>query len=219
MSNIPKAEKVFNDLSESFPVVYSALGHGTFKAKEFFENQDNDENKIINKFLAPNLVRYYAKMMLKREGREVFEEDDKFQINQIPNNGLCYIHDQYLIRILKSFKGELPTPGQSESRQKFYSQQQTFKFSLSEGTKNEYINLLLLWDVDSHYNLTSLSLACPKAGNTTVESVKTHWHCEIPNSLLLCATSTHDIEARESKVKELDLVIKQPIVQKKVDSK
>ncbi len=214
MSNIPDAEKVFNDLYELFPVVNAALEHGTFQAREFFQNQ----NKTINKSLAPNLVRYYAKMMLQGDGREVFEEDGKFYINQIPNNGLCIIHHQYWIRILKSAKGELPTPGQSKTKQRFYSQEQyLFKFPSSEEIKKENVNLLLLWETDSHYNLRNLTLACPKAGNTTTESVEIYWHREIPNSILH-AVPTYGNEAGESKEEELDLVIKQPIVQKKVDS-
>lgn len=214
MSNIPEVEKVFNELSVLFPVVNTALEHGTFQAREFFENQ----NKPINKSLAPNLVRYYAKMILQRDGREVFEEDGKFHINQIPNNGLCIIHGQYWIRILKSAKGELPTQGQSKTKQRFYSQQQYFIFPSLEEIKKENINLLLLWETDSRYNLGNLTLACPKAGNTTAESVEIYWRSEIPNSLLN-VISTHGIEVGEPKEEELDLVIKQPIVQKKVDSK
>lgn len=213
MSNIPEAERVMDDLSGLFPVVNTALEQGTFQAKEYFKNL----NKAIDKFLAPGIVRYHTKMILQRDGREVFEEYVKFQIDQIPNNGLCFQYNQYWIRILKSPNGELPSPGQSKTKQAFYSQKQNlFEFSSSEKVKKGNINLLLTWETDSNYELRNLTLAYPKSVNTITESVEIHWRCEIPKSKLH-ATPMPRVETEELEVRDLDFVIKQPIVQKRVN--
>ena len=214
MIDIPKSEKVFDDLSEVFPVVYTALDYGVFQTRGFFENEEQEEYKQINKSLAPNLVRYHAIKVLKGAGQEVIEDDDLFQINQVPNNGLCIVQDKYVIRILKSAKGELPTPGQSESRQRFY-EQYSFSFP-SEERNNEKLNLLLLWEIDLNYNLTNLSLACPKSGKTTIASVVAHWHRKIPDSFLHKITTPNTM-SEGFKEEDLPITEKQLIIQKKVN--
>jgi hypothetical protein len=178
MIHIPEPKEVLDDLLEFLPVVCSALDYGVFQAREFFEA----EGREIDRFLAPNLMRYHAKQLLLRHGHEA-EDDNEMDVENVPNNGMYVTFGRYHIRILKSLRGDLPIPGQSMSRQLFY--QQMALFSHVDGGTQENINLLLLWNVDSYYTLGELSLACPKSGKTSRESVTSHWHCKIPEDYLL----------------------------------
>src|SRR5207253_3219343 len=123
--NIPDPQNVLAELSELVPVVYSALDYGALKAREFFERED--ENHRMDRALGPNLVRYFTRKALERVGQDVQDEQD-FELEPVPNNGLCLTFGRYRIRVLKSDAGDLPVPGHSKSRQAFY-QQTTFTFT------------------------------------------------------------------------------------------
>ena len=184
MINVPDPQTVLRELSLLLPVVYSALHHGIFKTKEFFDQQQKEEQKIVNRFLAPNLVRYYTIQALEQKGQVVASDTDSLDLKTVPNNGICFSYEKYDIRILKSYNGDLPVPGHSKSRQEFYHQ---LSLNLNVNDKDEdagRVNLLILWEVNPLYNLEILSMACPKAGGETKESVIAHWHCKIPEEIL-----------------------------------
>jgi hypothetical protein len=42
------------------------------------------------------------------------------------------------------------------------------------------LNLIVLWETDSHFNLSKLYLACPKAGGKRIDSARAYWIEEIP---------------------------------------
>ena len=184
MINVPDPQTVLGELSHLLPIVYSSLHYGIFETKEFFDQQENEEHRIINRFLAPNLVRYYTIQALKQKGQIVAPDTDSLDLKTVPNNGICFSYERYDIRILKSYNGDLPIPGHSRSRQEFYHQ---LSLNLNVDDKDEdgrRVNLLILWDVTPSYNLEVLSMACPKAGAETKESVIAHWHCKIPEEIL-----------------------------------
>jgi hypothetical protein len=168
MLEIPNKEIVVKDLSSSFPIMHAALDYGTHKVRDFFDK----EERIIDRYLAPNLVRYYALDYFTNHGLE------RIVLGNIPNNGLYLSTEAYNIRILKSKPDKIPVPGHSLSRQQYYEQANFFFVEASE--TNNKLNLLLLWDVIGHYQLNKLSLACPRSGGTTRASVSAHWHCSIP---------------------------------------
>ncbi len=184
MINVPDPETVLRELSQLLPIVYSALHYGIFKTKEFFDQQEKDEQRIVNRFLAPNLVRYYTIQALEQKGQVVAPDTDSLDLKNVPNNGICFSYEKYDIRILKSYNGDLPIPGHSKTRQEFYHQ---LSLNLNVNDKNEdggRVNLLILWEVNPLYNLETLSMACPKAGGETKESVIAHWHSKIPEEIL-----------------------------------
>ena len=184
MSNVPDPETVLRELSHLLPTVYSSLHYGIFKTKEFFDRQEKEKQKIVNRFLAPNLVRYYTIQALERKGQVLVPGTYPLDLKAVPNNGICFSYERYDIRILKSYNGDLPIPGHSKSRQEFY-QQLTLDLNVKDTDENATrANLLILWEVDPSYNLQVLSIACPKAGGRTKESVIAHWHCKVPEEIL-----------------------------------
>ncbi len=182
MFNIPSFKTALQGLSQPLPFFYSALDIGVYKTHEFFENE---KKKEINRYLAPNLVRYYTLQVLNGLGHEA-EEDNNISLENVANNGIYIKYDRYNIRILKSNPGEIPVPGISKARQDFYHQG-LLNYPSNENDNNGLIeiNLLLLWSVKyKPYSLGNLSLACPKAGQSTRDSVLFHWHDEIPDSII-----------------------------------
>ena len=179
MLHVPDQATSLRELANIFPVVNSALNYATFKSSWFFRQQEADEYRKIDRYLAPNLVRFYALQALHND------KEGDFNVLNVPNNGLYLTKNNYNIRILKSCNGKLPVPGHSLARQKFYRQEQTSFYFLEDFDVVEVkLNLIILWEVTSDYSLGKLSLACPKSGDFKRESVTAHWHCIIPDLLL-----------------------------------
>ena len=176
MSNIPQPEEVIPELSSILVAIHTALEHGTMRAGEFFERED--ERQTINRYLAPCLVRFWAKQYLESAGHQVSNEDEEsdFNMQQLPNNGLCLQYGKYRLRILKSDNGDPPVPGHSLSRQQFY--QQTSLLLVTDcgiEVQQEVLNLIVLWEITRPYTLASICLVCPKNGKDTKASVEIHW--------------------------------------------
>ncbi len=191
---------IMKDLAVLFPLVYGAMDYAIAQTKDFFENQENAQDRIIDPYLAPNQVRFHAVKYLKRAGQDV-QEDNDLSIANIPNNGMHINFGRYQIKILKSSRGDLPVPGHSRIRQGYYSQDNLF----NDDDPNMTINLLILWNAQIDFNgLGVLSLACPKAGGVTRESVAHHFHCEIPQKLLYGVYNVSD-EIQDSEIYDLPL--------------
>lgn len=215
MFKIPSPEEVFKELGSILPLIYAALDYAILKTREFFEREDQE--KHVNRGLAPNLVRYWAKQYLEIHGQEVKEEQEEGEdsnsgyLEKLPNNGLCLNVGRCRVRVLKSDDGELPIPGHSQSRQEFYSQPGLpFPEDDEEDGELPPLKLILLWDVTRSYNLKSLSLACPMSGDTTRVSVKAHWHKPIPDSFLGLGIQTESSPATEEEPKDLPLTQEEP---------
>lgn len=178
MATLPTFPHVLAQLQPIVPPVYSAIEGALQRTREFFENDLVD----VDRSLAPNLVRYYAKRFLIAEGLPTeYEQSDAadYELRHLPNNGLCLNYDRHEIRILKADDGELPAPGPSMSRQKFWNWngQLSFNFTygddLREGSEEKLasLHLIILWDVDPlKYKLKRLLLGCPISGDETTAS-------------------------------------------------
>jgi hypothetical protein len=180
MINVPTFQTVLTEMKDLVPSVYEALDFGIFKSRNFFEEQ----KKVIDRYLAPDLVRYYACELLKKRFGENISETYEPSLYPVPNIGILIECGIYKIRLLKG--DELPVPINSVSRQMFYQQKEpTFSFydDLEVKQDSQFLNLIVLWDVDYEYKLLrKLSLACPKSGGDTKESVDVFWMETIPET-------------------------------------
>ncbi len=176
--NIPDAQQVIHDLSALWPRLSVALEHGTNKVVEFFEREVTD--KKIDPYLAPNLVRFHALQSLRAAG-VASQADVDFNLQHVPNNGICLAVGKYRLRILKANDGGVPAPGQSVPKNLFY-RQQSIKFTTEDGVDvlEDVINLLVVWDVTYPYHLFEIVLACPKHANETKASVALYWEEPLP---------------------------------------
>lgn len=189
MPTLPTFPHVLAQLHPIVSPVYSAIEGSLQKTREFFEN----DHVEVDRSLAPNLVRYYAKRFLTAEGLATeYEQADAadYELRQLPNNGLCLKYDRHEIRILKADDGELPAPGPSMSRQKFWNWNGQLSFNFSYGDalpeaseeKSLSLHLIVLWDVDPFkYNLKRLLLGCPISGDETTASA--YFLEEIPHPI------------------------------------
>ncbi len=193
MPTLPSFPHVLAQLQPVIPSVYSALEAALQKTREFFD-VDTVE---VDRSLAPNLVRYYAKRFLSEEGWSIEYEQPDYELQPLPNNGLCLKYGRHEIRILKADDGELPAPGQSKSRQRFWNWngQQSFDFSYdhesceSDQEELQNLHLIILWDVNSHtYQLNRLLLGCPVGGDITTASA--YFLEEIPHPLEVTGANT-----------------------------
>jgi hypothetical protein len=139
------------------------------------------------------LVRFYAKKAL------IKDNDGHFETENIANSGLFIHNDNYNLRIKKSDRGKLPAPGHSISRQQYYKQSGVFlrntenipQMPLNLPDFREYqsgdkLNLLVLWNLDPRekYKIGNISLACPKDGGVSSNTVIAYWHVPIPDGIL-----------------------------------
>ncbi len=151
----PSFDSVRAKLETLFDEIVEAIQEGTLHVPEYAKN----EGESIDYALAPNLVRHKAKLYLISKGQQAKEEEDgpAFEIEEVSNNGLYAKVPEFRIRILKSSEdGDVPLPGESETRRNFYIQDQ----AVLDFARPVW-NLIVHWTVDRQYNLTKLSVALP----------------------------------------------------------
>ncbi len=193
MEDIPSGQEALADLSGAVTTIWSGLDSAILETKEFFENR----GVPIDRSLAPNLIRYFVKGRLNAQGKIAEDEEMlDYEMQNLPNNGLCMEYGRYQLRILKADNGELPIPGQSKKRQAFWNQEQLNLYDDEQPIETvPSVNLIVLWDADSSYNLDSVSLICPKTGGTTRDSVSNYWSIPVPNPIMqLSPAITREVE-------------------------
>jgi hypothetical protein len=165
------------ELATILDILTDALNVGVGQANGFFA----DERQLPDTYLHPALVRWYAKRYLNDAGTSVSDDmDAEFSRDELANNGLLVSYRDVQIRVLKSDDGELPVPGRSRVKQAFYNQQLAFRFTPDGETSTFRLNLVLLWDVDHNFNLSSLVLVMPGSGGLTRASVDEYWRTTLP---------------------------------------
>ncbi len=183
MENVPRPDAVLNDWAPILPIIHEGLEKGAAQALHFFDQLKEGHQRPIDPHLAAYLTRFYTRIKLREEGHNVEngESCGEYKLNYVPNCGLYLAYKQYKAKIFKSKNSEVPIPGNSLSKQRYYEQMDFFPNL--EGTNNCW-NLILLWEVKPPYLLDSLSIACPQSGGRTKNSVIMHWHVLVPPAYL-----------------------------------
>jgi hypothetical protein len=204
----PDQDVVLKELSPVLPFIYRGVEEAIERTRDFFP-----EGKPIDAALAPNLVRYHVKEYIdhKSSADSRLSVSSTFEREPLPNNGLFLHFGPYRIRILKADEGELPLPGPSRARRRFYQQTLPLWAQVSGEDRPNLVNLVILWDVNSEYVLNDLSIACPKDVGESRGSVQCHWRAEIPHPALTQASDadspTQDTDAEEAD--DLDLTTRE----------
>src|SRR6266516_3798942 len=112
--DIPPLHAALADLYPYFPIFYDAFESGTDHAKGYFEGL----NAIHDPWLQAHLIRHWVKLFLQR--RDVTAED--YQPENLAMSGLQFCIKCWFIRMRKSERGEVPSPGRSRILQAYYRQ-------------------------------------------------------------------------------------------------
>lgn len=206
----PDQDVVLQELSPVLPFIYRGLEEAVEQTRDFFP-----EEKPVDAALAPNLVRYFVKEYIdhKSSADSRLSVSNKFERESLPNNGLFLHYGPYRIRILKTDEGELPLPGPSRARRRFYQQTLPLWAQVSgEDLRPNLVNLVILWDVNSEYVLNDLSIACPRDVGESRGTVQCYWRAEIPHPALTQASDADD-PAQDTDVgdaADLDLTTREP---------
>lgn len=206
-TSVPDQDIVLEELSPVLAFIYGSVEDAIQQTRDFFP-----EGKPVDSALAPNLVRYYVKEYIDHKS----SADSQLSVSQfsrqaLPNNGLFLHFSSYRIRILKADEGELPLPGLSRTRRRFYQQTLPNWTKVSGEAQPNPVNLVILWDVNSEYALDDLTIACPKDVGENQRSVEVHWRADIPHPASVHVNSTgspaQDIDAGD--IDDLHLTTKE----------
>ncbi len=111
-------------------------------------------------------TRYLTRLYLASQNVSAENEDAvDFELERVPNCGLCLRGSGYEVRILKSSPDGIPK-ATSDARSRFYSSNQLrFAFAKAQGQDSQSeeitLGLILLWSLDGEYSYAGLEIACP----------------------------------------------------------
>ena len=150
-------------------LLYQLIEEGTAVAFSFFDGQP--EPTFPDPYLYPAIVRWHITRGLDAlDGTSV-----TYERTELPNNGVEVRYQGQRIKVFKSTpEGELPAPGLSLPRQAFY-QPSLF------GEDGESTNLVVMWEVDSSYNLNSVQLVRPSGDGTSWKTGQQEWAVRLPH--------------------------------------
>lgn len=199
-TGVPDVDVVLEELTPVLPFIYGGVEDAIQQTRDFFP-----EGKPVDASLAPNLVRYFVKEYIdhKSSADSQLSVSSQFRRETLPNNGLFLHFGSYRIRILKADEGELPLPGPSRARRRFYEQTLPNWAQISGEEQPNPVNLVILWDVNSEYALDDLSIACPKDVGESRGSVQVHWRADIPHPAL-AHTNNNGSPAQDADAGDID---------------
>ena len=212
-SYTPSFVEIFPKVKPLLIMVNQSLEDAIPSAKEFFETQ----GKSIDRYLFPNLVRFYVKSHLETAGlsiqmdEEEEEPEASYQFERLVNNGLSGTYNGFCFRILKADKGELPIPF-SGAKKRYYNQQLPLLLDMPPDSEVVRPNLVILWEVNMKYDFYQLRLACPKSGDKTRDSVEAYFNEPIQHAAEL-------VKAKKSKAAEEDVDLNIIEIKSKVENK
>lgn len=160
-TNSQAAQFVIDTLGELPPILHEVMDKAVTESRTFFE----ERGEKINTSLFPNLVRYFAKRQLE----DPYYKSFGYQVIELCNNGLFINYEDkgcvYRIRILKADEdGELPVHNLSEIKKDFFTQNNPVlpgMENLEPFVLTSLLKLVIIWEVDQNYILTTFQLVCP----------------------------------------------------------
>jgi hypothetical protein len=153
--SIPSFDRDFRDLTSFYIQLYSSLEESVPLAKKYFEDLETS----IDVYLLNQLIRFNTKRLLKQK-RGINLEEENYEMGDLSNNGLVGTCKGHSIRILKSYKGDLPLAN-SYAKAKYFSQQLSFIIGESMSPPTG-LNIVFVWDLSDKYELEPLRMCCPK---------------------------------------------------------
>jgi hypothetical protein len=159
-------DQVLSAYAELFGLIDQALNDSIPRASDFFRLLNGPIDLGVH---AAN-TRYLTRLYLgSRDIRAEDEETREFELERIPNCGLCLSSPNYEIRILKASSDGVPK-ATSDARSRFYSSNQ-LQFAFANGQQSQAaqqitLNLVVLWSMDASHSYAGMEIACPRGENS-----------------------------------------------------
>ena len=173
-------DAVLSHFQRIFAMIDAGLRDSVPKAKNIFGLLNGRPDRGVH---ATN-TRYLVREFLFRSGVPAEDELEEgavcFDMEHIPNCGLCLHVDAAEIRILKAGAAGIPRAN-SCARSRFYCSNQLDlefgDFEMVRAVSESDLKLIALWDVDACFQFTGLQIACP-VGEFHDRSVECAWIAE-----------------------------------------
>ena len=167
-------QQVLKAFGPLFDLISSALSDSVPRANDLFRLLNGPVDLGVH---ASN-TRYLTRLFLASQNVLAENEDNLgFEIERVPNCGLCLCGQGYEIRILKSSADGIPKAN-SDARSRFYSSNQLqFAFASNspiESQSQMTLNLIVVWSMDSSYSYAGMEIACPR-GEKNDGTVDCYW--------------------------------------------
>ncbi len=175
---VPTFQQTLRSVDPLSDLIFEVMDQATAKTRAFFAS----EKQIHDPFLAPCLMRFFAKQALRGRGIKAEEDGDSSDFEALPNNGLAFFYKRHHVRILKAaivrgVQWKLPGCGASEPKTEFYNQQLEMYPDGRGNIVTSVLNIIYLWDFDASLSLAGVYLACPMSAGANAKDVTDHW-CE-----------------------------------------
>jgi len=195
---IPPFEQAFGELTPFYIQLHGSLEEAVRLALKYFE----DLKASVDTYLLNDLIRYNTKRFLKQKMGINLEED--YVIGDLSNNGLVGTCKGYSIRVLKSYKGDLPLAN-SEAKAAYFSQQLSFIIGDSILPASRP-NVIFVWDLSEKYALKPLHMCCPKYAEKYHGILSVYYYEPLPHPAEIVKTKSEltgeakDIDIRPKEV-------------------
>jgi len=165
---------VLAEFGRLFDFIDRALRDSIPKAKDIFSLLDGPVDLSVH----AGLTRYLCRRFLASQNISSEEEDTSdFEVERIPNCGLCLNQGPTQIRILKATTSGIPKAA-SEARSRFYSSNQfllKFDDQSQDGIRAQTpLSLVVIWTLSDGFSYGGIEIACPR-GERTDGSVDCYW--------------------------------------------
>lgn len=165
--------RILAHLAPIVQLLHEAAEHGTNEAAAFFDGLTLREAEKRDPYLFAHLVRFHVGQYLSQRG-----QDAAIDTHWLANSGVAFRFGWIDVRFLKSAYGQLPAPGPSMTKRRFYNQYiSSSLWDLNDENVRSVtlVNIVVTWSVDGRGHLTQLVAYCPSEGLNTLDSVHSYW--------------------------------------------
>jgi hypothetical protein len=192
---LPTYQDAIVDLGPLVNAAYEALEVGANICRSFYDEHCAGESPEPH--LREMLVRSRARRHLLTQGIEARAiKEPGFQLASEPLLSLLIHREDYAIRVLKAKSGLVPGCGTSKRRRAFYNQAPVRYLGLDGKVYQSKSNVLLLWDFDNAFGISSVWLACPQRAGSRSQDVVLAWQELVPHIATQQPSSSPEVSVR-----------------------
>ena len=207
---LPSFSEVMKELETLMRLLYESLDAGTAVCRRYYD--EFCDGDIPEAHLREMIVRGQAKRYLAKNGLRVTEiKELSFRLAAEPLISLLIHYKGFALRVLKAKKGIPPGCGVSQRRRAFYNQVPVRYLGDDGKPAESRTNLVVLWDFNPAFGISSVWLACPEVAGARSQDVVLAWQEPIPNPVVHGAISQETLavaaQAEEMADQEIEALL------------